>query len=413
MNSATAALLALLLVCSLPAMTLVAADSSGLAEFESSGSVQDQSPQQTPVEVDGTTNRLPIGDAGTSYTHVGTDLGTVLASSDDELRIDHEQYVIAEREFDTASPDEQAAMIEDAHDRIEERALELEEREEEIIRGHANGERSDGEAVRMLLRNYNEAVALQNALDDLNQHADMVPGYSLSNQQRDATEATLGFHRTPIRTNLALASERVDPNTEYDIRLQTSQHGYRVSILDGSTYVSETTRFDNREPHSSDQFAEIEDQTNPAFERGQELYPWASDSGSPSYPLGSGPHLVRLVLDDHHLEIYLDGGSGEVHRELQELSVSSLPVDSSQSWTNDGLEMTLNETPANGPAEVVVTDESTGDPVPATISIDDHEVGQTGVDGSRWILPPDDNYELIAETDSGTVEATVDGNWQY
>ncbi len=75
--------------------------------------------------------------------------------------------------------------------------------------------------------------------------------------------------------------------------------------------------------------------------------------------------------------------------------------------------MTLNETPANGPAEVVVTDESTGDPVPATISIDDHEVGQTGVDGSRWILPPDDNYELIAETDSGTVEATVDGNWQY
>ncbi len=129
-------------------------------------------------------------------------------------------------------------MIEDAHDRIEERALELEEREEEIIRGHANGERSDGEAVRMLLRNYNEAVALQNALDDLNQHADMVPGYSLSNQQRDATEATLGFHRTPIRTNLALASERVDPNTEYDIRLQTSQHGYRVSILDGSTYVS-------------------------------------------------------------------------------------------------------------------------------------------------------------------------------
>ncbi len=102
MNSATAALLALLLVCSLPAMTLVAADSSGLAEFESSGSVQDQSHNKRRsrwMERQTACRSATLAPA----THVGTDLGTVLASSDDELRIDHEQYVIAEREFDTAS----------------------------------------------------------------------------------------------------------------------------------------------------------------------------------------------------------------------------------------------------------------------------------------------------------------------
>ncbi|MFP8951701.1 hypothetical protein ACLI4Z_01840 [Natrialbaceae archaeon A-arb3/5] len=403
MTNATPALLALLLVCSLPAMSLVAADPGGPDE-----SIQDTSVQQTPIEVDETTNRLPIGESRTAYTETTPNLGSLFASGDDELRVDHEQYVIAEREFDDASDAEREEMIETAHAQLRDRIEALEEREREIVQGHANGDRSDGELVQMVLRNYNEAIALENALETLDDRSNQVPDYSLPRGQELADGMALDFHTTSLRTNLAAASESPQTQQQYDLRIQTSQDGYRISTVDGSAYVTETVRFDNRNPSAEDQFADTEEQEYPALNYASELYPWADEHGSDHYITSDGIYEVRFAHDQGDLELYLDGGSGEVHREIQSISIGSLPTTTSDSWSDGDLEMMLNETPANGPVEVTVTDSADG-VESATISIDDHEVGTTDEDGTVWILPPDRSYEVTAETDDGTVTGTVSG----
>jgi len=48
-------------------------------------------------------------------------------------------------------------------------------------------------------------------------------------------------------------------------------------MMEGSNYVVETTRFDNRNETAPDQFEDFE-----AFERTMELYPWAAEHGSPT-----------------------------------------------------------------------------------------------------------------------------------
>ncbi|WP_124193236.1 DUF7096 domain-containing protein [Natrarchaeobius oligotrophus] len=407
MNSATSALLALLLVCSLPATALVAADSGLGGVGEPDGSVQEDV-QRTPIQVNDTTNRLWLnGPIQTSYVTHGPDLGATLASGDDELRMDHERYLFDSR-FDSADSEERAEMLESEYERITDHIEQLEERERAVVREHADGDRSDAELIRVLLRNYHEATILLTDLEELEDGARLVQGFSLSSDEVRNSKAALEFHHSPIRSELVAASRVSESNDQYDVRIQTSRDGYRLSSLDRSTYLTETVRFDNREPGSSDRFDD-NTQEYAAAEYAVELYPWAADQGGFPHFVNHGKiYNVWFTLDEVSVDLYFDGGAGEVHRELQEISITTLPIETSETWTNDDLELTLNETAVNGPAEVTVTDSSTDEPVSATISADDHELGETDRDGTVWILPPDGVYELTAETDDGeTITATV------
>ncbi|RQG91843.1 DUF7096 domain-containing protein [Natrarchaeobius chitinivorans] len=410
MNSATSALLALLLVCSLPAMTLVAADPGSGTDSEPDGSLQDETVQRTPVEVNDTTNRLLLTDpVRTSYVTHGPDLGATFASGNDELRIDHERYIVDSR-FDDADPDERADLLEREYDRLTDRIEELEERERTAVREHASGERSDAELVRVLLRNHHDATALLTDLEMLEDRTAQVQGFSLSSDEVRSNRASLEFHHSPVRAELVAASRVSQSDEHYDVQVQTTQTGYRLSSLERSTYLTETVRFDNRDPNSGDQFGDHAPNEYPAADYAVELYPWAASQGPPHIVTHGDIYNVWFTLDGLSLDLYFDGGAGEVHRELQEISVGTLPIESNESWSDDGLELTLNETPANGPAEVIVTDSTTGEPVSATITVDEYELGETDRDGSLWILPPADTYELSAEASTGTVNATVPGS---
>ncbi|WP_049921894.1 DUF7096 domain-containing protein [Halopiger djelfimassiliensis] len=407
MNNAIPALLALLLICSLPAIGLVAADLGDRAHTEPFRVLQESdSDQRTPVEVNGTTNRLPLsGDVTTEHSEFGPNFGTTFATHDDALRMDHEQYVLADREFDAANPDKQAVMIRTAYSRLIERIDALEERERKAVRAHANGDRSKAELVQLLVRNHNEAALIEATITELDSKSDEVPGFSLSSHQIQGDKRTLDLHQTPLRANLERTSRAPSTDMEHDLRVQTSESGYRLSTVENGMYLSETIRFDNRDTDAADQFEgndEVEDYV-------RSLYPWAEDVGLAHYygakehPL----HWIGIYGDYGDLEVYLDGGAGEVYREFQELSTTELPTTNSESASNDGLTLSINETPADGPVEVRVTDSTTGDPVPATVSVDGHEVGETAADGTRWILPSDGESEITAETTDGTVTVSL------
>ncbi|ELZ18253.1 hypothetical protein C478_01305 [Natrinema thermotolerans DSM 11552] len=404
MNKATPGFLALLLLLSLPAMTALAASPVGTNEASDPVLRQVSTSQTTPTEVDGTTNRLQIaGDVRSETTAYRSDFGTMLANADDELRIDHEQYTVVDDGFDDATTEERERLIRTAYKRLMERADQLEQREREAVREHAAGERSTAELLQTLLRNYNEAEQLSNSLTELEARAAEVTGYSLPASRADVK--TFNAHRTPVRDQLEQRSERPSDNY-HDVVISTSQTGYSLSVMDGSRYLVETTRFDNRDKTASAQFENRE-----AFDHTMELYPWAGEHGKPYYQDNSPDHYwTEFVLGQDRLEIYLDSGTGSVYREIQELSVSSLPEETAGTWTNDGLSIAVNETPANGPIEVSVTETGTDDPAPATISINGDVVGETGEDGTLWIVPPAGDYEVTAETGNRYISTTRIGS---
>ena len=417
MNNATPALFAFLLAVSLPAMAGVAAMPAGGVNSESDAVLQQQSPQQvtrttvvpeaTPVEAANTTNRLHVtGEVRSEYTAYRPGLGLALASADDELRIDHEQYTIIESEFNEATAAEQAAMIQAAYDQLKQRADELEQREQQAVRAHAAGDRSTASLVRLLIRNHNEAAVLSEYFDELATRAEQVPDGSLSSRQVRIDENVFNAHRTSLRASLSRLADSSADSSQSGIVVSTSQTGYSLSMMYGDTSVGETTRFDNRDETATDQFDDFE-----AFQHTMELYPWAAEHGSPHFQDNSPNHYwTEISHNQGRLEVYLDAGTGEVYREVQELTAPSLPVAHSRTQTSEGLEITVNETPANGPAKVTVTETDAGNPTGATIMLNGREIGETAPDGTLWFVPPSSEYRLTAKTANGNVSVSPAGS---
>lgn len=403
MNRSISPLLAVLLVSSLTVVPGMA--TSGFsAATPATTSVQQQVATTEPTTsgletVPNTTNRLSLGGASRSeYTEYGPDLGVALASTDDELRIDHTQYVTLDRQFDDATVTEQRALLRTAYERLKDRSNTLREREAQAVKAHAAGELSNTQLLQTLLRNHQEAAALSEAFDDLEERSDRVPGSSLSvADQQDKLE----MHRTRIREQL-WSNASGSGTIEY-LSIETSNKGYVLETLN-EDYLREAIRFDNRDASAPTQFADLPE----AYEHSLELYPWAYNTGqSPAVNEYTTIQLYQINHDHEQgeLKAYLDGGTGDIHRELQTLDPDMLPTVRQRAWQRDGLEITIEETAANGPQKVMVVDQD-GEPVTATIMVDGFEVGQTDADGSCWYVPPNTGYELTVVRPTGT-NATV------
>ncbi len=384
----------LVLVCSVTA-TAVAAD----------GAVADrtqlQSDDETFQTAENTTNRLGLPEpTAYSYADQQPDLATTLAGGDQALRVDATQYAFVDASFDNASDAERAELLADAHERLQEQIHDLETRETAVATGHADGDRSDRELLNALVVNYHQAQALEESLEQLEAYAERTPGYALASDDRRENSRLLEAHESPIRTALATASESPDADP-VSVAVETSDDGLHLGHLEDSTYLFETVRFDNLDRDASSPL-----QGSEPLEHAQSQYPWAQANGSNNWVEAGTVHDIRFTADEFDVRIFLDSGSGEVFREFQELSTEALPQ--TEPWTDadDDLEVTINATPAGGPAELEVRED--GQPVSATVTIDDEVRGETDADGSWWYLPPTDTYELTLETDDSTLETTVE-----
>ncbi|ELY45137.1 DUF7096 domain-containing protein [Natronorubrum sulfidifaciens] len=398
MNSATPALLALLLVFSLVALPVAASPGDGM-QAQLQAELQDQTTNDDAA--DETTTRLSLeGEVRSDTVTYGPDLGTVLAGTEDELRTDYAQYTIVDHEFEDASMTKREVLVEDAYDQVMDRADELEQREQDAVRAHAAGELSTTELLQLVLRNHNEAAVLTDTLDALEERTNRISDYSLSVQDE---QNALEMHQTPVRSHLETAARGVGAETM--VTVQTSETGYTLSMLDGE-YIRETTRFDNREAAWGSEFDDISD----AYEYAGELYPWVFENRQSA---GAREHTavnlyqIQATHDQGRLEAYLDGGTGNVHREVQELSYTSLPTETETVWVDGEHRLSLNETPANGPTMLIVTDADGTVSETATVAVDGLEIGETDSDGIIWFVPPAESYQLSVTTEQGSSDVTV------
>jgi len=412
MNSATAALLALVLVCSLPALALAAGESGTLADgspTDTTGpaSLEVSQHGEAFMELEGTTNRQLLdsdADIRRGYHAPSVDFAATAKQADDELRVDYERHAF-ERAFASADDDdERAAVIEAYLDTIDDHIEALHDREEDAVAAHADGEMTDRELLNTLIRNYETANQVGLSLAELESEAATVPGYSIDVGEERALMNRLDAHRSALRGNLAAS---VNADSDRSVTVETTEAGYRLSMMSNQNYYSEVVRFDHRDIDGEDRIGSA----SAANDYGEELYPHAIDTSS-GISVESIIHtnLYRTQIDHEQgsLDAYIDGSTERVTRETQQLSTPTLPIDQEDTWTEDDLEVTLERTPGHGPAQVNVTDADTGESVQATISLDGEPIGETDEDGTHWIAQPMGAYDLAVESDEHEVAVTVE-----
>ena len=408
MTRAVPALLASILVLSLPAMAMAGVTPASDATTEVT---VEKSTTHGLVEVDGTTNRLTLDpDVRSSYVEAGPDMGASLAGHDDALRADAVLFSL-ESAFDELEETERAAAIETARERIDDRIDALERRERAAVREHADGEITDERLLSTLVGNHNDAEGLDATLAELEGYAARTSGYDAA--EIGDTRATLEVFRTDLRETLDDDVHGEPVTDRRAITLESSQNGVSLATIEGDHYVRETTRFDNRDREQPDGIGDVGNAID-RFE--EELYPWTARNlvGTTVFSEARTAQLysTQMSTPQGDLTAYLDGGTGNVYHEVQRLALSELPsTPADRTWTNDSLELSIERSPVNGPIEVTVTDVETDEPVDASVLVDGDERATTGDDGSLWIVPPDGGAEITAEADGERVDASV-GSWR-
>lgn len=411
--------LAVLLALSLPVSAIGTAGSAGSATVANESDDEEQTFQfQNPsvsvegdhAQLEGTPNRLVLrGDGKTAYATPTLDFGLAVSSQDESIHTDYRTYAFENSLGEIEGDENRTEAVVAELERIEERIENLRERERGIVAANAaaDSDVSEEEVLRTLARNYYEAQVLQRALNDLDRQSAGIVDISDS---VDALTAELEVYRGPIRTDIERAIRGVDESDDAaepnpTILLESASNGLTLSMLDGDTYVRETTRYDNRARDRSDQIRTMDN----ARATAQELYPWAFETTSGTYTIKHGAtnlyQVQALSHDQGQLTVYFDGGSNAVYHERQTLDIDSIPIETTDSMSSDNVTATLERTPDTAPARITVTESESETPVNATVAVDGTVVGQTGEDGKLWFVPPTDGFELTVRAESTSLNA--------
>ena len=331
------------------------------------------------------------------YEQTGLDVSSAVAGDVQRLHGNFDKLAFEERQATFDDPDEREAFISETNEDIVDRIQTLDAHSERLIREHNEGELSTGALVREFLR-------LDIGASQHRSFAEYVNQFSSDDTIPNAVEEELVMLSNPVADELEATARGDEPGRS--VYVQTSDDAL-VLAISGTEHLRQATLRGERDIGGDDQFEQGDDGRIPAaIERTNELYPWASLSSIGTVFRAPGVYQVQMTHDYTDLEIYLDGATTEVFHEIQWVQSTSVPVSSTTTNTTAALELTVEATDPTGPMHVSVVDATTGDPVEATVSIDDQPVGTTD-DGELWVTQPRGNFEVTVTTPEGeTVTVT-------
>lgn len=406
MRPATVSALALLLVAAaaLPVGSAVTSTDHAQAQFDA------PSPVISPVENFANYASIPAGNVTRSaYGSVTVDVSTTIAADTAGLRGEYRTTAFEDQFYETSRAGERDEIIGTSVRRAEERTQQLRDRRAAAIEAYAAGTITTESFVRTMALVDSEADRIASTVRQIKEAA-RTSSYSLPrtlDTRLENLRGELEVLRGPVAQRASRAVAGGD--TIQSIYVESSESGYTLAIVDGDSYFRETYLANERRPDAVDQFRESDLYlVNAANRRGVELYPWVTNDTSPSgQALGeTGIYRFRAEYTSGDLTAYLDGGTTNVFREHQRQSVGSVPVSDSVTARNGSLRVLVHTTYETGPMNVTVIDNETGQPVDATVTLDDNRVGTTGGDGTIWLVEPRPGVPLTIRTDDGGVVDT-------
>ena len=391
-----------------PALLLALLLLAGSA-FAPVGAGADNAAQTNPliVPMNETANYLTVSGAEVTQTGTAADGLALSTAIDGETASLQSNYIRVsfEQSFERASTDaEKTAAIRATADRVERRQKRLQRRDRAVLQAYANGTITADEFTRERARIHQTAAQLRATIQRVDTVARADDSYSPS--------AALRIRLANIAGELEVLQGPVSEHVSRtaggqasgeSIYVEASGSGYTLAYVTNDTYVRETYVGDERNANATDTFAAADvPRGNAARLRSHELYGWVGNhSLSPTIQgLGrSGIYRFTADFTDGELTAYIDGGTTNVFREAQRHKLSAMPVSNTVTSHNGTLDVAVNKTYETGPLHVRLTRNETSLPVNGTVTVDGRPVGQTGRDGSLWIVEPRGPDRIRVTTD--------------
>jgi phage FluMu protein gp41 len=361
-----------------------------------------------------------------SYRRASLDVSGTLTLDTRRLEGQYRQLVLDERFAATESTAKRRAMLRASAARIESRIDELLQRQSAAVGRYNNGTISVREFVIELARIDTAAGRLGAAADRVADRARSIPGSSINGQPATSwarnRRVELGPLRGPVRERIAttlrgqntapldasaapsiegvesLPDERLEA---LDLYVATTSEGVVLATVDEGRHFREAYLPTERANTSAGALTGI----TAALDRVAERYPWTwnnSASRDASGDRRAGVYRFTLFYDHGRLTTYLDRRSGEVFAEQQRNRLSGVPTADPIRRTSGDLHLTINRTYPTGPLELSLTNRA-GEPVDGRITIANHSVGRTGMDGSLWTVAPRNAATVTARANDETV----------
>jgi hypothetical protein len=368
---------------------VVSGPSASLLEQRSNASVPLGAPPATPPG--NTTAYLAIPPANVSNATVsGVDLDVAGALAADAAATDGRllSLTIDERLSRANTTAEKRVVIRRTGTRIERRIDRLRTEQRRTIEDYSDDGRSTKAFLDALARIETRARQLRGSIARLETAAASIPGTALGGRSVDAWArdrlVELGLFASPVRQGVLAALEGSDPIAVY---AEVSETGVVLAAIDNGRYVREAYLPTERDEGPPEGPASI----SGALGRVIEVYPWAwnhstgvRSAGGP----GAGSYRFTLFHQQGRLSTYLDSETGAVFREIQAKPLRGVPTAPAVTASEAGLRVAVNRTYATGPMNVSVTAAGSGEPIDATVSIEDRTVGRTGSKGYLWAISP-------------------------
>ena len=362
--------------------------------------------------INNTTNQLSIPDSEvrqSNYSDIGVDVGTAIQSGSTRLHERHDTLSFEERFSRTDSNAARSQLIDDRLSAVEREQAALDEQQDTAMSRYAAGEISAAEFLRVRMVVSAEAAELLATLESVNSAPDTTADYTLSQARTDRLRSVEGELQTLSGPVGARLQSDVTSGEQTPIYLEVSTDGYMLATIEGADYLRETRLDDERDASLPDQFlaAAEEDGTTNRFEvadeRAAELYGWLYERQRPSFTYygTSGIYELTASHPNGQLVSYIDAGTTNVFYEEQSRDLGGIDTTATETAVNESLRVTVQRSVESGPLLVFTTNNVTGDPVDANVTIDGQRVGSTGSDGSLWLVEPGDDYTLNA-TAAGT-----------
>ncbi|WP_436928671.1 DUF7096 domain-containing protein [Halosimplex halobium] len=337
------------------------------------------------------------------HEQAGLNVGGALQRDVAALRAEYASHTFEQRYGNTTGERARRALLHEEVARLAERVQQLELRRNRLIDDYNAGEIGTREFLRELAALDASARAVDDRFTRIRNAAGLELPSDLDTKMTNLEGDLLTLYG-PVREQVggAMAGERA-PVPAYAV---TSQTGIVLASIDGSQFRREAYLGQNREQIGRNQFI-TDDSPNgvgTAVRRMTELYPWASAnarSGPDVQGIGNTSiYYVELRHPHGSLGTYLDGRSESSFREFQTKSLEDVPRTATTN-TSEGVELTVNRTHATGPMQVLVTDELTGEPLAANVTVNGHRLGSTGADGELWTLTPKQAVRIEVTTAGG------------
>ncbi|ATW88687.1 hypothetical protein halTADL_1935 [Halohasta litchfieldiae] len=298
-----------------------------------------------------------------------------------------------ERQLESTSADaERESQLDAELSTVEAEVDGLETRERTATRAFSRGEIAPREFLIELATIHLKATVLRDRTAMLESRASTFDDERFSNSRFQRIEYDLQMLEGPLRAHAVAVLRAERPANR--IMIETSDSGIALTAIDDGQYIREVTRKELRKNGTGELTPER------AEELTQQQYPTLWNRSTSWSSAGPGSLFVMSVnFEQGGFQTFIDGPSERTFIEHQQLPLDTVITGSETTKIQDGLNVTVEQTYAGGPFRLTVTDESTGEPVEATVTVgqdgqESQTVGTTDAEGALWALSPRGTFTI-------------------